>query len=432
MTNNQKIHIVTLGCSKNLDDSEVLMHQLINGGYTVSHNAGNISGGTIIVNTCGFINDAKDESIDTILEFAEARKSNQIDQLFVMGCLSQRYQKQLREEIHEVDEFFGVADLTNILARLKTDFKKDLIGEKTITTPGHYAYLKISEGCDRTCSFCAIPLIRGKHQSKPVETIVNEARFLASKGVKELILIAQDLTWYGLDIYQKRMLAELLRQLETVDGIQWIRLHYAYPAGFPEDVLRVMQSSKKICPYLDIPLQHISNRILKSMKRGHSADFAKKLINNIRTAIPGIAIRTTLIAGYPGETEEEFLELKTFVETFQFERLGVFAYSHEEDTAAFDLKDNISEEIKNERVAQIMEVQESISLQLNEKKVGKIFSTIIDRREGDYWIGRTAHDSPEIDNEVLIKSPKKLLIGNYYDIKITEALAFDLIGETVA
>jgi ribosomal protein S12 methylthiotransferase len=431
LANKQKIHIVTLGCSKNLDDSEVLMHQLKNSGYVVSHNNDNISGGTVIVNTCGFINDAKDESIETILDFAEARKNNRIEQLYVMGCLSQRYKKQLSEEIHEVDEFFGVADLTNILARFKTNFKKDLIGEKSITTPGHYAYLKISEGCDRTCSFCAIPLIRGKHISKPVETIIQEARFLASKGVKELILIAQDLTWYGLDIYKKRMLGELLRQLENVEGIQWIRLHYAYPAGFPDDVIEIMQSSKKICHYLDIPLQHISNRILKSMKRGHSADFAKNLITKIRTAIPGIAIRTTLITGYPGETEKDFLELKAFVEDYQFERLGVFAYSHEEDTAAFELHDNISDAIKNERLAQIMEVQESISLQLNEKKIGKVFQTIIDRKEGDYWIGRTAHDSPEIDNEVLIKSTQKLSTGNFYSVKIIEALAFDLIGEPI-
>jgi ribosomal protein S12 methylthiotransferase len=407
------------------------MHQLKNGGFDVSHNADDISGGTVIINTCGFINDAKTESIETILDFAEARKTKQIQQLYVMGCLSQRYKKQLREEIHEVDEFFGVADLANILARFKTDFKKDLIGEKSITTPGHYAYLKISEGCDRTCSFCAIPLIRGRHISKPVETIIQEARFLASKGVKELILIAQDLTWYGLDIYKKRMLGELLRQLENIDGIEWIRLHYAYPSGFPDDVIEVMQSSQKICPYLDIPLQHISDRILKSMKRGHSADFAKNLITKIRMAIPGIAIRTTLITGYPGETEQEFLELKAFVEDYQFERLGVFAYSHEEDTAAFELHDNISEKVKNERVALIMEAQESISLQLNEKKIGKVFQTIIDRKEGEYWIGRTAHDSPEIDNEVLIKSPQKLVPGNFYRIKIVEALAFDLIGAPV-
>jgi len=429
LNKNNIIHIITLGCSKNLDDSEVLMHQLQNGGYKVSHNAENIKAGTVIINTCGFINDAKEESIETILEFANARKVNRIDRLYVMGCLSQRYKSQLTEEIHEVDEFFGVADLKNILKKFETDYKIDLIGEKAITTPGHYAYLKISEGCDRNCSFCAIPKIRGKHVSKSVEAIVGEARFLSSKGVKEIILIAQDLTYYGLDVYKKKELAALLKKLEEVEGIQWIRLHYAYPAGFPEDVIDVIKSSEKICNYLDIPLQHISQRILNSMKRGHTSESAKRLIEKIRSEIPDIALRTTLIAGYPGETDQEFQELKSFVEEYQFERLGVFAYSHEEDTAAFELDDDISEALKNERVSELMELQEKISLGLNEQKIGKVFKVMIDRKEGDYWIGRTEFDSPEIDNEVLVKSSLRLKSGTFIDVKITEALAFDLIGE---
>jgi ribosomal protein S12 methylthiotransferase len=428
---NNQIHIVTLGCSKNLDDSEVLMHRLISGGFEVTHNSENIRGGTVIINTCGFIDDAKEESIETILSFANARKSNQIERLFVMGCLSQRYKKQLIEEIHEVDKFFGVNDLDNILTIFNTGFDINLIGEKAIATPGHYAYLKISEGCDRTCSFCAIPLIRGKHISKPIEAIVKEARFLASNGVKELMLIAQDLTYYGLDIYKQRKLAELLNQLIIVDGIEWIRLHYAYPAGFPEDIIDVMKSSGKVCKYLDIPLQHISDRILQSMRRGHSADDAKRLIEKLRKSIPGIALRTTLIAGYPGETDKEFNQLKAFIEEYRFERLGVFAYSHEEDTHAFRLEDNVSEEKKHERVSELMELQERISLSHNEQKIGEVMKIIIDRREGDFWVGRTMFDSPEIDNETLVKTSEKLTPGVFLNVRITQALPFDLIAEPV-
>ncbi|MCF8366872.1 MAG: 30S ribosomal protein S12 methylthiotransferase RimO [Bacteroidales bacterium] len=428
MKSKNQISIITLGCSKNLVDSEVLMHQLQSGGYSVNHNPDHVNGGTVIINTCGFINDAKEESVDTILDFAGARKSGKIDRLFVMGCLSQRYKSQLEEEIHEVDQFFGVSDLSQILATFKTDYRKDLVGERSVTTAGHFAYLKISEGCDRKCSFCAIPLIRGKHISKTIEEIKNEAAFLAAKGVKELILIAQDLTYYGLDIYKKRALAELLRSLTDVDGIEWIRLHYAYPSAFPEEVLDVIESSPKICNYLDIPLQHISDRILKSMKRSHTAAQTVDLIRKIRAEIPEIALRTTMIVGYPGETTEDFEALKSFIREFKFERLGVFTYSHEEDTAAFKLIDDVSDELKQQRAAELMELQEGISLSLNEERIGKIFKTIIDRKEGEYWVGRSEFDSPEVDNEILIPAEFKLKVGEFFNIRISGAEAFDLYG----
>ncbi len=431
MTNTQKINIITLGCSKNLVDSEVLMHQLQTAGYDVEHNPDVADSGTVIINTCGFINDAKEESIETILNFAEARKSNDIDQLFVMGCLAQRYQKQLREEIHEVDQFFGVSDISKILKSLKVDLKKDLIGERAVTTPGHYAYLKISEGCDRTCSFCAIPLIRGKHVSKPIEEIIKEAEFLAEKGVKELMLIAQDLTYYGLDIYKKRALAPLLEKLANVDGIEWIRLHYGYPAGFPDDVIEVMKSNPKICNYLDIPFQHISDPILKSMRRGHTGQQTRDLISKLRNEIPEIAIRTTLIVGYPGETEADFNELKRFVKESRFERLGVFAYSHEEDTGAYKLEDDVPDDVKQQRADELMTLQEKISYELNQEKIGKIFQVVIDRKEGDFWVGRSEFDSPEVDNEILISSDDRLISGSFYQVRITSAEAFDLFGEIV-
>lgn len=431
MKSEKNISIITLGCSKNLVDSEVLMHQLQIAGYKVKHNPEHVDGGTVIINTCGFINDAKEESIDTILDFAEARKNKDIQKLFVMGCLSQRYQSQLEYEMHEVDAFYGVADLTRILSDFEVDYKKDLLGERAVTTPGHYAYLKVSEGCDRTCSFCAIPLIRGKHISKPIEEIVKEAHFLASKGVKELMLIAQDLTYYGIDIYNKRALADLLKELVKVDGIEWIRLHYAYPAGFPDELIEVIKSSDKICNYLDIPLQHISDPILKSMRRGHTAEQTRNLITNLREEIPQIAMRTTMIVGYPGETNEDFEMLKSFVKESRFERMGVFTYSHEEDTSAFKLDDDISEEIKQSRLEELMAIQENISFEINEAKIGKVFKVIIDRKEGDFWIGRSEFDSPEVDNEILIPKSYKLKVGEFFKIKVTSAEAFDLFGEPV-
>lgn len=427
---NKNIHIVTLGCSKNLVDSESLMRQLEAGGYKVYHDSGPADG-TVIINTCGFINDAKEESVNTILSFAEARKLGKINKLLVMGCLSQRFKKELESEIHEVDGFFGVSDLEKILLSVGTDLKKDLIGERVLTTPSHYAYLKISEGCDRTCSFCAIPQIRGKHVSRTIESLVAEAEFLAKMGVKELIMIAQDLSWYGLDIYKKRMLAPLLAKLEKVNGIEWIRLHYAYPAGFPDEVLGLMATSTKICKYLDIPVQHINDKILSSMRRGHNAEQTRSLLQKIRQKIPGIALRTSLIVGYPGETKRDFEELKAFVKEFQFERLGVFTYSHEENTHAFDLKDNVSASVKKARAAELMETQEQISLELNHQKIGKVLKAIIDRKEGEFWIGRSCYDSPEVDNEILIPGHFRLVKGNFYDIQITGAEAFDLFGKPV-
>ncbi len=429
MKSEKHISIITLGCSKNLVDSEVLMHQLQSAGYKVQHNPENVDGGTVIINTCGFINDAKEESIDTILDFAVARKNQDIQKLFVMGCLSQRYKSQLEKEMHEVDAFYGVSDLSRILADFEVDYKKDLIGERAVTTPGHYAYLKVSEGCDRSCSFCAIPLIRGKHISKPIEEIVKEACFLASKGVKEVMLIAQDLTYYGLDIYKKRALIDLLKELIKVDGIEWIRLHYAYPAGFPDALTELIKSSGKICNYLDIPLQHISDPILKSMKRGHNAEQTRNLIKKLRKEIPQIALRTTMIVGYPGETSEDFEMLKSFVKESRFERMGVFTYSHEEDTSAYKLDDNVSDELKQSRLEELMAIQENISLEINQEKIGNVYEVIIDRKEGDFWIGRSEFDSPEVDNEILISKTFKLKTGDFFQIKITAAEAFDLFGE---
>lgn len=431
MKTDKQINIITLGCSKNLVDSEVLMHQLELGGYTVLHNPEEVEGGTVIINTCGFINDAKEESIDTILDFAGARKNGEIDRLYVMGCLSQRYQSQLENEIHEVDGFYGVSDIQKVLQHFDTDYRHDLVGEKSITTPGHFAYLKISEGCNRNCSFCAIPLIRGKHISKPIEEIKKEAVYLASKGVKELILIAQDLTYYGMDIYKRRALADLLLTLNDIEGIEWIRLHYAYPAGFPLEVLEIIQSSPKICNYIDIPLQHISNSVLTSMKRSHNATQTRELIHKIKAMVSNVAIRTTMIVGYPGESQADFEELKSFIKEARFERLGVFTYSHEEDTSAYKLDDNIPDQIKEERAAELMEIQENISFELNQKRIGEIYKTIIDRKEGEYWVGRSEFDSPEVDNEILIPSTLKLKVGEFYTIKISGAEAFDLFGEPV-
>lgn len=421
-----KINVVTLGCSKNIYDSEVLMGQLkANNKEVVHEEEGNI----VVINTCGFIDNAKQESIDTILEYSQKKEKGQIDKLFVTGCLSERYKPDLEKEIPNVDQFFGTTDLPKLLKALKADYKHELVGERLTTTPKNYAYLKISEGCDRPCSFCAIPLMRGKHKSKSIEDIVVEATKLAIKGVKEIILIAQDLTYYGLDLYKKRELGLLLKSLVKVEGIEWIRLHYAFPAGFPLDVLKVIKEESKICNYIDIPLQHISDEILKSMRRGSSKLKINELINKMRFEVPGIAIRTTLIVGYPGETDESFDELKKWVSEVKFERLGCFTYSHEENTHAYNLVDNVPKEIKDARLAEIMDIQSNISFDLNQEKIGKTFKCSIDRKEGTYFIGRSEFDSPDVDNEVLIDASEHYLkIGEFAEIKIISATEFDLYG----
>ncbi|HPE34111.1 MAG TPA: 30S ribosomal protein S12 methylthiotransferase RimO [Bacteroidales bacterium] len=425
------VSIITLGCSKNTVDSEVLMRQLQYGGINVNHNPEEVNAGKVIINTCGFINDAKEESIETILKFANIRREGKISKLIVMGCLSQRYRKELQTEIPEVDHFFGVDELPQILATVGVNYRKELIGERLLTTPSHYAYLKISEGCNRKCAFCAIPLIRGKHHSKTIGEIVSETKFLAAKGVKELMIIAQDTTYYGLDIYGKKKLPELIEKLTEVDGIEWIRLHYAYPAGFPSGLIDVMKSSSKICHYLDIPVQHISDKLLKSMHRGHTGKQTRRLLEQLRKQIPDIAIRTSIIVGFPGETKADFEELKNFVKETKFDRLGIFTYSHEENTAAFKLTDNVQTSVKKNRADILMQLQEEISLQLNRAKTGKVIKTIIDRKEGDFWIGRSQYDSPEVDNEILIPGSYSLNPGNFYQIKITSAEAFDLFGVPV-
>jgi len=425
----KKINVVTLGCSKNLYDSEILMGQLQANGQKVTHESDKKSD-IVVINTCGFIGDAKAESIDTILHYINEKEEGRVEKVFVTGCLSERYKPDLQKEIPNVDEYFGTHDLPQLLKVLGADYKKELVGERLITTPKHFAYLKISEGCDRPCSFCAIPLMRGKNISQPIEELVVESEKLAARGVKELILIAQDLTYYGIDIYGERKLAILLKALVKIDGIEWIRLHYAYPTGFPLDVLEVMKSEPKICNYIDIPLQHINSDILKSMRRGHNRENLEKLLSDFRTAVPDIAIRTTLIVGYPGETQEQFQELKQWVAQSKFDRLGVFAYSHEEDTHASSLNDDISEEEKQNRVAEIMEIQANISFELNQKKVGKIYKCIFDREESGYYIGRTQYDSPDVDNEVLVDATTHFInIGHFIEVKITEATDFDLLGE---
>lgn len=421
-----KINVVTLGCSKNVYDSEVLMGQLKANDKDVVHEG---EGNIVVINTCGFIDNAKEQSINTILNFAQKKEEGLIDQLFVTGCLSERYKPDLEKEIPNVDRYFGTTELPSLLKALDADYKHELVGERLTTTPKNYAYLKIAEGCDRPCSFCAIPLMRGKHKSTPIENLVLEAEKLAAKGVKELILIAQDLTYYGLDIYKKRNLAELLRALVKVDGIDWIRLHYAFPTGFPMDVLDVMNQEPKICNYLDIPLQHISDDLLKSMRRGTTHEKTTRLLEKFREAVPGMAIRTTLIVGYPGETEEHFQELKDWVKAMRFERLGCFTYSHEENTHAYNLEDNVPEEVKQERANEIMEIQAQISWELNQEKVGKTFTCVIDRKEGNYFVGRTEFDSPDVDNEVLVDAKKYYLkTGDFASIKIEEAADFDLYG----
>mgnify|MGYP001244037667 FL=1 len=425
-SNKNKINVVTLGCSKNIYDSEILMGQLkANNKQVVHQEEGNI----VVINTCGFIDNAKQESIDTILEYSDKKEKGLIDKLFVTGCLSERYKPDLEKEIPNVDQYFGTTDLPKLLKALKADYKHELVGERLTTTPKNYAYLKISEGCDRPCSFCAIPLMRGKHKSKSIEDIVIEATKLANKGVKEIILIAQDLTYYGLDLYKKRELGLLLKSLVKVEGMEWIRLHYAFPTGFPIDVLKVIKDESKICNYIDIPLQHISNNILKSMRRGSSKLKISELINKIRYEVPGIAIRTTLIVGYPGESEENFDELKKWVSDTKFDRLGCFTYSHEENTHAYNLVDDVPKEIKDARLAEIMEIQSNISFSLNQEKIGKTFKCSIDRKEGAYFIGRSEFDSPDVDNEVLIDASEYYLkTGDFSNIKIISATEFDLYG----
>ncbi|QXP78156.1 MULTISPECIES: 30S ribosomal protein S12 methylthiotransferase RimO [Winogradskyella] len=425
-----KINVITLGCSKNVYDSEVLMGQLKASGKDVVHEE---EGNVVVINTCGFINNAKEESVNTILEYMQKKEDGEVDKVFVTGCLSERYKPDLQKEIPNVDQYFGTTELPGLLKALGADYKHELIGERLTTTPKNYAYLKIAEGCDRPCSFCAIPLMRGKHKSTPIENLVIEAEKLAANGVKELILIAQDLTYYGLDIYKKRNLAELLENLVKVEGIEWIRLHYAFPTGFPMDVLDVMKREPKVCNYLDIPLQHISDAILKSMRRGTTEAKTTKLLKDFRAKVPEMTIRTTLIVGYPGETQADFELLRDWVKEMRFERLGCFTYSHEENTHAFNLEDDVPEEVKMERVNEIMEIQSQISWELNQAKIGKEFKVVIDRKEGNYFVGRTEYDSPDVDNEVLIDATSTYLkTGEFATIKVIEAEDFDLYGEVLS
>ncbi len=427
-----KVNVVTLGCSKNIVDSEVLMGQLKANNFDVQHESTEDDSSIVIINTCGFIDNAKQESIDTIIRYADAKKSGLVDKLYVTGCLSERYRPELEKEIPNVDGYFGTRELPRLLKTLKADYKHELVGERLLTTPHHFSYFKISEGCDRPCSFCAIPLMRGKHLSRSIEDLVKEAKHLAKNGTKELMLIAQDLTYYGLDIYKKRNLSELLKQLSDVNGIEWIRLHYAFPAGFPMDVLDVMNERKNICNYLDMPLQHISDSMLKSMRRGTTKQKTIDLVNQIRDKVPGIALRTTLIAGYPGETKKDHEEMLEWVEQTRFERLGIFGYSHEENTHAYLLKDDVSAKTKQARTEAVMALQMGISYDLNQKKIGKTYKVLFDKKEGDYFIGRTEFDSPEVDNEVLIKADKEYVrVGDFANVKITSAEDYDLYGEVV-
>jgi len=425
----KKINVITLGCSKNVYDSEVLMGQLKANGKDVVHEQ---SGDIVVINTCGFIDNAKEESIDTILDYVQRKEDGLVEKVFVTGCLSERYKPDLIEQIPDVDQYFGTRELPLLLKALGADYKHELVGERLTTTPRHYAYLKIAEGCDRPCSFCAIPLMRGGNISRPIEELVKEATNLAKNGTKELILIAQDLTYYGLDLYKKRELASLLKELVKVEGIEWIRLHYAFPSGFPEDVLDVIREEPKVCNYIDIPLQHISSKILKSMRRGTTHEKTDALLAQFREKVPNITIRTTLICGYPGETEEDFQEMKAWVQEQKFDRLGCFTYSHEENTHAYNLEDDVPEEVKQRRVEEIMEIQSQISYDLNQEKIGKQFKVMIDRKEGDNFIGRTEHDSPDVDNEVLISAIDTYLpIGDFVNVEITEAYEFDLIAKVI-
>ena len=427
-----KINVITLGCSKNIYDSEVLMGQLTANKINVEHESKKDDANIVVINTCGFIDNAKQESINTILEQAKRKENGYIDKLFVTGCLSERYKDDLEKEITDVDQYFGTKDLPKLLHVLGADYKHELLGERLTTTPKHYAYLKISEGCNRPCSFCAIPLMRGKHKSKSIESLVAEANNLALQGIKEIILIAQDLTFYGLDIYKKRKLASLINELSNINGIEWIRLHYAFPTSFPEDVLDVIRSNSKVCKYIDIQLQNINDDFLKSMKRGTNKIKTNKLLMKFREKVPNIAIRTTLIIGYPGETHEQFLELKKWVQETKFDRLGVFTYSHEKDTSAYNLIDSVSEELKKSRAKEIMDIQSEISFKLNKQKLGKVFKVLFDRKEGDYFIGRTQFDSPDVDNEVLVNAKKNYVrIGDFANVIIKEIDHYDLYGEII-
>tara|TARA_B110000902_G_scaffold20594_2_gene23211 strand:+ start:6285 stop:7601 length:1317 start_codon:yes stop_codon:yes gene_type:complete len=428
-----KVNVITLGCSKNTFDSELLMAQLHANKFDVEHESLSGDHEIVIVNTCGFIDNAKQESIDTILQYADAKEQGLVDKLYVTGCLSERYKDSLEEEIPQVDAYFGTQELPKMLKTLNADYKKELLGERILTTPSHYSYFKIAEGCDRPCSFCAIPLMRGKHRSTPIEQLVKNAKSLVAQGVKEIMLIAQDLTYYGLDLYKKRELATLLEQLSDIEGLEWIRLHYAYPSGFPMDVLKVMAERDNICNYLDMPLQHGSTRMLKAMRRGITREKTTELVNTIREQVPGIAIRTTLIAGYPGETEEDFQEMTEWVKEMKFDRLGIFEYSHEENTHAHNFEDDVPAELKTARAEEIMDIQSTISYEHNQNKVGKEFKVLFDRIEGEYFVGRTEFDSPEVDNEVWvpISEENHVRIGDYSTVKIDNADYFDLFGSIV-
>lgn len=424
---------MTLGCAKNIFDSEVMMAQLKANEYEVAHEEANSDAAVVVINTCGFIDNAKEESINTILQYADAKSNGLVDKVYVTGCLSERYRDELESDIPEVDGYFGTRELPRLLKTLKADYKKELVGERLLTTPSHFAYFKIAEGCDRPCSFCAIPLMRGKHKSTPIEELVEQAKGLAAKGVKELMLIAQDLTYYGLDLYKERKLAELLRQLSDVEGIEWIKLHYAFPSGFPMDVLDVMAEKDNICNYLDMPLQHGSTNMLKAMRRGITREKTTDLMKSIRERVPGIAIRTTLICGYPGETEEDFKEMCDWIQEMRFERMGCFEYSHEEQTHAYNFEDDVPAEVKKQRTEHIMELQSHISMELNQEKVGKTFKVLFDKLEGGYYIGRTEFDSPDVDNEVLVKQTDDVHIrlGDFEMVKIDSADHYDLYGKVI-
>ncbi|MBP1629660.1 MAG: rimO [Bacteroidetes bacterium] len=426
-----RINVITLGCSKNTVDSEFLVGHLRNRGYEVDFDAQKTKYDVAIINTCGFIHDAKEESIDTILLYCAYKKANKIDKVIVCGCLSERYKDELMEEIPDVDEFFGVFEWEKILEYLDTQIETKYYTNRQISTPKHYAYLKIAEGCDRSCSYCAIPLIRGKNISRPIEDLVEEAKSLVASGVRELIIIAQDTTYYGLDLYKERKLGALLKELVKIEDLKWIRLQYTYPHQFPMDVIELMKQEPKICNYIDLPLQHINSEILSSMKRNINSEETRQLVEQIRTQIPDIAFRTTFIVGYPGETEKEFEELREFISNARFDRMGAFLYSPEEGTSAYELGDEISEEIKQERLDEILFIQQQISLEINQGKIGKVFEVVVDKREQDFWIARTQYDSPEVDNEVLIPDSFKVEVGKFYNVKIVDAVEFDLIGEVL-
>jgi ribosomal protein S12 methylthiotransferase len=427
-----KVNIITLGCSKNMVDSEVLSGQLAAADFDVKHESKKLDHNIVVVNTCGFIDLAKQESINTILEQVELKKRGKLDKVYVTGCLSERYKQNLEEEIPEVDAYFGTMELPFLLRKFDVDYKAELVGERLLSTPNHYAYLKISEGCNRTCAFCAIPLMRGKHVSRSIESLVAEAEKLVSRGVKEIMLIAQELTYYGLDIYKKRELPKLLRLLSDIPGLEWIRLHYAYPSKFPMEIIDAMKERDNICNYLDMPLQHASNSMLKAMKRQITREEMEDIVGEIKNRIPGICLRTTLIAGFPGETQDDIEELKSFLQTMEFDRVGIFTYSHEENTSAYNLKNDIPEEEKERRAQEIMEVQQEISYRKNEEKVGRTFKVIVDKKEAGKYLGRTEFDSVEVDNEVIINSEKKLIPGDFVNVKITKAYDYDLEGEVVS